>query len=100
MRRRLGRLKDAGFTQAFPYSLVSEGRAPKYWKLTQSGYRLIYGANAVLPGRRYFSEVSIGNHVHANAIASVIAHLNAFAARHDVEMDQYARENSVKFQAG
>ncbi len=99
VRRRLGRLKDAGFTQSYPYSLVSDGRAPKYWKLTRSGYRLIYGANAILPGRRYFSEVSPGHHIHANAIASLVAHLVASAARHNVEMDQYARENSIKFQA-
>ncbi|KAA1258613.1 hypothetical protein LF1_11350 [Rubripirellula obstinata] len=100
VRRRLGRLKDAGFTQSFSYSLVSDGRAPKYWKLTRSGYRLIYGADAILPGRRYFSEVSVGHHVHTHAIASLVAHLASSAKRHGIEMDQYARENSVKLQAG
>lgn len=100
VRRRLGRLKDAGFTQCFSYSLVSEGRAPKYWKLTRSGYRLIYGTDAILPGRRYFSEVSVGHHVHTHAIASLVAHVASSATRHGIEMDQYARENSVKLQAG
>ncbi|EMI16462.1 hypothetical protein RMSM_06620 [Rhodopirellula maiorica SM1] len=100
VRRRLGRLKDAGFLQAFPYSLVSEGRAPKYWKLTRAGYRIIYGSDASLPGRRYFSEVSAGHHVHAHSLASMVAHLEASAARHNIEMDQYARENSIKFHSG
>lgn len=100
VRRRLGRLREAGFANAFPYSLVSEGRAPKYWKLTRSGYRLIYGVNATLPGRRYFSEVSVGHHVHTHAIASLVAHFVATAARHQVEMDHFARENSLKLKVG
>ncbi|EMI55074.1 replication-relaxation family protein [Rhodopirellula sallentina] len=99
-RRRLGKLRDAGFVQSFPYSLVSEGRAPKYWKLTRAGYRLIYGADAIMPSRRYFSEVPMGNHFHTHSIAAVIAHIVACGKRHGVEMDQFARENSFKLQAG
>lgn len=99
VRRRLSRLNEAGFARPFPYSLVSDGRAPNYWKLTQNGYRVIYGADAILPGRRYFSEISYGNHVHSHAIASLISHLVACGHKHDIEMDQYARENSLKLEA-
>ena len=98
-RRRLGRLRDAGFARSFPYSLVSEGRAPKYWKPTRTGYRLLYGSDCKLPSRRYFSEVSIGNHFHTHAIAEVVSHLIACGQKHGVVMNQYVRENVVVFEA-
>lgn len=100
VRRRLGRLKQVGFVQSFSYSLVSEGRAPKYWKLTRAGYRVLYGSDIALPGTRYFTAVSVGNHVHTYSLASLVAHLVAMAARNSIEMDQYARENSFKLEVG
>ena len=98
-RRRLGRLRDAGFTRCFPYSLVSDGRAPKYWKPTPTGYRLLYGQDSELPNRRYFNEVSVGNHFHTHAIAELVSHLVACGSKHGIVMDRYMRENSLVLEA-
>lgn len=99
VRRRLGKLRVAGFARSYPYSLASNGRAPQYWKLTRTGYRLIYGPDASLPGKRYFAEIPPGNHIHTHAIASLISHVISCGQRHNIEMDQYARENSVRLEA-
>ncbi len=100
LRRRLRRLTDAGLLKSWPYAIVSNGRSPHYFKLTREGYRLLYGEDAALPRRRYFGEISHGHHYHTNYLADVIVHLAVTGHRQRIALRHFARENSVKLEAG
>ena len=100
LRRRLRRLSDAGLLKSWSYAIVSNGRSPQYFKLTREGYRLLYGASAALPRRRYFEEVSHGHHYHTCYLADVIVHLAATGHQQGIDLRHFARENSVKLEAG
>ncbi|MCA9129266.1 MAG: replication-relaxation family protein [Planctomycetales bacterium] len=100
VRRRLGRLRDSGLVRGFAYALPSAGRAPQYWKLTSRGYRQLYGASVAMPSPRYFREIALGMHTHTSALADVVAHLMHCGARHDVQIDQFVRENAFTIEIG
>lgn len=100
LRRRLRRLSDAGLLKSWPYAIVSNGRSPQYFKLTREGYRLLYGEDAALPRRRYFEEISHGHHYHTSYLADVIVHLAVMGHRQGIALRHFARENSVKLEAG
>lgn len=68
LRRRLRRLADSSLVKSWPYAIVTDGRSPQYFKLTREGYRLLHGADAALPRRRYFEEISHGHHYHTHAL--------------------------------
>lgn len=99
LRRRLRRLASSGLVRSWPYALVAEGRAPRYFKLTRDGYRLLYGEDAALPSRRYFEEVRHGHHHHTNALAHVIVHIAVRGHRHGITLRHFARENSIRLTA-
>lgn len=99
LRRRLRTFAAAGFVNKFPYAIAADGRTPSYYKLTKEGYRLIYGVDATLPKRRYFTEISPGHHHHTNSLAEVIVHLCVMAKKNDCRVLHFARENSVKLVA-
>ena len=96
LRRRLRRLVDSDLIRSFPYALISEGRAPAYFKLTRQGYRTLYGQDVRLPNRRYFEEVSHGHHHHTFALAESIVHLITSGSKNGVTLNSFARENSVQ----
>ena len=98
VRRRLRKLTDSGLIRSWPYAIVNEGRSPRYFKLTREGYRLLYGADAAMPRRRYFEEISHGHHHHTNALANVVVQLATSAHRQGVSLQHFARENSVKLE--
>ena len=82
LRRRLRSLTLAGFIRSFPYAVASEGRSPRYFKLTREGYRFLYGSQAAMPKRRYFQEIRPGHHHHTLSIAEPMIQLTAFLKRH------------------
>ena len=99
LRRRLRTFAAAGLVKKFPYAIAAEGRTPSYYKLTQEGYRLLYGVKASLPKRRYFAAISPGHHHHTNSLAEVIVHLCVTAYQNNCRVLHFARENSVKLVA-
>lgn len=99
LRRRLRELAAAGLLKRFPYALTSDGRSPNYWKLTQEGYRTLYGNSAAMPKRRYFEAIRPGHHYHTFCLAELLVHLSISASKHDCEILHFARENSLKLEA-
>lgn len=100
LRRRLRALADSGLVRSWPYAIATEGRSPKYFKLTRDGYRLLYGAHAALPRRRYFEEISHGHHHHTFSLAECIVQIAITGHRKGITLQHFARENSVKLEAG
>lgn len=100
VRRRLRKLLLAGLIRAWPYAVASQGRSPLYSKLTRDGYRLLYGQNVALPKRRYFEPVSTGHQFHTCHLADFLVHLLTQGHDHGVSLRQFARENSVRLEAG
>jgi len=99
LRRRLRRLTNSQLVRSWPYALATDGRSPRYFKLTREGYRLLYGTDAALPRRRYFEEISHGHHHHTHALAEVITHIAVCGHRHGITLQHFARENSLKLEA-
>jgi len=99
LRRRLRRLTNSQLVRSWPYALATDGRSPRYFKLTREGYRLLYGTDAALPRRRYFEEISHGHHHHTHALADVITHIAVCGHRHGITLQHFARENSLKLEA-
>jgi len=99
LRRRLRRLHDSDLVRSWPYAIVTEGRSPRYFKLTRNGYRLLYGADAAMPRRRYFEEISHGHHHHTIALTDLIVHIATTGHSRGVSLRHFARENSLKLEA-
>ncbi len=99
VRRRLRELSESELIRSFVYAMASDGRSPRYFKLTRDGYRFLYGADAALPQRRYFEAIRPGHHHHSLSLAEFVVHLCVTAARHGCQILHFARENSVKLQA-
>lgn len=100
LRRRLRQLKAAGYVNSWPCAIAEYGRSPGYFKLTRTGYRLLHGDDCVLPKRRHFEPVSPAQHYHMLALADVLTRLLTLASQHGVEVRHFARENTVRIEAG
>ncbi|QDT38383.1 replication-relaxation family protein [Stratiformator vulcanicus] len=100
LRRRLRLLGASGLIRCWPYALVGDGRAPRYWKLTRDGYRLLYGEDAPLPRRRHFEEIGHGRHHHTHALTQLVVRLITAGQDHGIRMTHFARENSVRLETG
>ena len=98
LRRRLRSLTLAGFIRSFPYAVASDGRSPRYFKLTREGYRFLYGSQAAMPKRRYFQEIRPGHHHHTLSIAELMTHLIVCGHRLGHTVQEFAPENSVCLQ--
>lgn len=100
LRRRLRRLTDSGLIQSWPYAIATDGRSPRYFKLTREGYRLVHGPDAVLPKRRHFEVIAPGHHHHTLALADVVVRLTTLASKHGVQLEQFSREGTVRVEVG
>lgn len=100
LRRRLRRLAQSDLVQSWPYAIATEGRSPHYFKLTRDGYRLIHDSDTVLSKRRHFEAIAPGHHYHTVALADVVVRLTTLSAKHNVRLEQYSREGSVRIDAG
>lgn len=99
LRRRLRQLGQAGLISHWPYAVAGNGRSPLYFKLTRDGYRFLH-SDEELPGRRYFEEISTGHHFHTQSLAELVVHILAQADQHGISLRQFARENSLRLEAG
>lgn len=95
VRRRLRRLRAAGFVRSFPYAVAGRGQAPAYWKLTPDGFRLLYGDEIPLPKRRTFEAIAPGRHGHTLALADVVIHLLRLARQEGFRIQHLTREGSL-----
>lgn len=99
VRERLRVLADAGRVSAHRYATAGPG-APAYFILTPHGYRLLYGPDAMLPGRAFFSPLSIARQRHTFLIAEFLVHTLVAAQAAGVVLTHYARENTVRLAVG
>ncbi len=99
LRRRLRALKQADLIRSWTYATATDGRSPHYYKLTRSGYRLLYGEDVTLPRRRYFEAISPGHHHHTRCLADVLVQTIVCGHRLGIELRHYARENTLKLTA-
>lgn len=93
-------LSQSGLIRSWPYAIATDGRSPRYFRLTRDGFRLLYGQDTSLPHRRQFEEISHGHHHHTFALAELIVHLVTTSHKAGMMLQHFARENSVKLQAG
>jgi hypothetical protein len=100
LRRRLSQLRNAGLVRDWPFATLSEGGSPHYWRLTQAGFQLLHGYDTPLPGRRLFEEMAPGHHHHSFSLGEFLATLFVAAHREGIAVHHFARENSIRFEAG
>ena len=100
LRRRFAELRKAGLVKDWPLATVSNGGAPHYWKLTRAGFPLVHGREIPLPSRRYFEPLAPGHHHHSFCLGEFLSHVLVAAHREGIAVDHFARENSLKFEAG
>ncbi len=98
IRRRLRRLKSAGLVRSFPYAFSASGQSPSYWKLTQNGFRFLYGDDVELPKRRVFEALSPGRHHHTQCLSDLVIHLLLLTQRDGMRFQRLTREGSVKIE--
>jgi hypothetical protein len=90
----------AGWIRSWPYATASRGGSPDYYKLTLLGYRLLHGANASPPTKRYFNEIGIAHQHHTHGLAEFLVHTVVGAHRQGIALRHYYRENSLRLQVG
>lgn len=92
VRRRMQQHQAAGWTKTFSYATISAGQL-NYYKLTQAGYKLLNGPEAVLPKQSFFRTVSPALQRHTRHLADVIVRTNVAASELGVEIDMQHGEN-------
>lgn len=97
---RLQKLRSAGWVRSWRYATTSRGGAPDYYKLTLLGYRLLYGADARPPTKRYFNEVSVAHQHHTHSLAEFVVHTVIAAHSQDMAMKNFCRENTLRLTVG
>ena len=95
---RLKKLCDAGWVRRWPYATASRSGTPDYCKLTLLGYRLLYGANARAPTKRYFNEVALAHQHHTHSLSEFVVHTAVAAHRQGIAMKNFSRENTLRLQ--
>ncbi len=95
LRRRLQRLRDAGWVRCWPYASTSPASA-NYYKLTPAGYRMFNGPAAPLPRRSFFNPVSMALQQHTQHLANFIVATTVAAHRAHVSLADFYGENTLK----
>jgi len=99
VRERMQNLGNAGLVRRWPLALPGGG-ATNYYKLSVTGFRLLYGENAPRLHNRYFAAVPLARLEHTHTLAQVIVHTLVTAHRHRIRITKFYRENSRTLQAG
>ncbi len=97
---RLQKLCQAGWVRRWPLATASRGGSPDYCKLTLLGYRLLYGASAKPPRKRYFNEVALAHQHHTHSLSEFVVHTAVAAHRLGIQMKHFSRENTLRLQVG
>jgi hypothetical protein len=100
VRERLGALGQAGWVRSARYATVSDGAGQKYYRLSRTGYQILYGEKAEPPTKRYFAEVSLARQHHTRALADFIVHTIVAAHEAGVEFTDFYRENTLRLTVG
>src|SRR5687767_3218575 len=88
VRERLQQLMAAGLVRRYVLAQAGGG-AMNYYKLTPDGFVTLYGPEASLPPRAYFSEIHLSRLEHTLSLADVIVHTLAAAFRHRVTVTKF-----------
>jgi hypothetical protein len=99
LRRRLQRLRDAGWVRCWPYASTSPAAA-NYCKLTPAGYRMLNGPAAPMPRRSFFNPVSMALQQHTQHLADFIVATTVAAHRSQVTLADFYGENLLRLQVG
>jgi hypothetical protein len=100
VRERLAALGASGWVQAGRYATVGAGAGQNYYRLTRTGYRLLYGENVEPPTKRYFAPVSLPRQRHTRALADFIVHTMVAAHEAGITFTDFYRENTLKLTVG
>lgn len=100
VQERMAKLAAAGWVHQHWYSVASRGSPPAYIQLTLAGFQQLHGAEISPPRKRYFAEVRVAHHHHTRRLADFIVQTFVAAKRAGVEVRHFARENSVRLEAG
>jgi hypothetical protein len=100
VRERLQALCDAGWIRFEFYALATAGGSPKYYFLTQTGYRILYGPKALPPTKTHFSPLALPRQHHTRALADFLVHLLRASHRTGVRVTDFYRENTLKLSIG
>lgn len=95
LRRRLQRLRDAGWVRCWPYASTSRASA-NYYKLTPAGYRMLNGPSVPLPRRSFFHPVSMALQQHTQHLADFIVATTVAAHRSRVTLADFYAENTLR----
>lgn len=99
-RERLAALCSAGWVQAARYATVGAGAGQNYYRLSRTGYRILYGGTAEAPTKRYFAAVSLARQHHTRCLADFIVHTLTAAHAAGVTFTDFYRENTLRLTVG
>jgi hypothetical protein len=99
LRERMQEHAAAGWIHTYPYATTTAGQL-NYYRLSQAGFRLLYGLEASLPKRSAFREVSLALQRHTRHLADVIVQTNVHAHRLGVEILDQRGENKLTLALG
>lgn len=95
LRRRLQRLRDAGWVRCWPYASTSSASA-LYYKLTPTGYRMLNGPAAPMPRRSFFQPVSMALQQHTQYLADFIVATTVAAPHSHLSIADFYAENTLR----
>lgn len=99
-RERLHAIGNAGWVCAARYATTSQGAGQNYYRLTRTGYRILYGETAKPPTKRSFSPLSLGRQHHTRSLAEFLVHTLVAAHAAGVTLSDFYRENTLRLQIG
>jgi hypothetical protein len=99
VRERMQALADGGWVRSSPMATTSR-RAANWHRLTPDGFRLLYGADAVLPHRTMFLPMPPSRQEHTLWLAEVVVQTMVAAEQSLLTIHDYRRENSVVLSLG
>jgi hypothetical protein len=100
VRERLATLRRAGWVQAGRYATLGAGAGQNYYRLGRTGYRILYGAEAEAPTKRYFAPISLPRQLHTRSLAAFVVHTIVAAHAASVEFTDFYHENTLKLSVG
>ncbi len=99
VRERMQALADGGWVRSSPMATTSR-RAANWHRLTPDGYRLLYGADAVLPHKTVFMPMPPSRQEHTLWLAEVIVQTMVAAEQSLLTINDYRGENAVVLSMG
>jgi hypothetical protein len=99
LRERMQEHAAAGWIHTYTYATPTAGQL-NYYRLSQEGFRLLYGPETPLPKRSAFREVSPALQRHTRHLADVIVQTNIHAHRLGIQILNQLGENKLTLSLG